>query len=243
MMASSSRRDSVPFARVSIDPTTLITGIPGQGGKATNSNVVLVTNAQAGRGGQTTVTGESPLSHDHVQHSSSFSQEQPDTPLSTSVSSKLFQPLPNTIQVRASFGAPDNATPRRKAIHRVGSISSLDMSMAVTPDSVKLILKDNIRAHIFRHVKFWDRDEHGPFSEEPNTVCGIVLRLCNVLTKPNIHAPTWWRETKQFVIKTHTDQRNNCIKTVHLRFNGTCSGCAIIFPFILTHHDLYNRDC
>ena len=234
MRASSSRRDSVPFARVSIDPTTLITGIPGQSGQATTSNVV-VTNAK-------TVTGESPLSHDHVQHSSSFSQEQPDTPLSTSVASKLFQPLPNTIQVRASFGAPDTATPR-KAIHRVGSISSLDMSMAVTPDSVKLILKDNIRAHIFRHVKFWDRDEHGPFSEEPNTVYGIVLRLCNVLTKPNIHAPTWWRETKQFVIKTHTDQRNNCIKTVHLRFNGTCSGGAIVFRFIFTHHDLYNRDC
>jgi len=95
------------------------------------------------------------------------------------------------------------------------------MRMDVTPRGIKLILKDNIRAHIFRHVKFWDKDEHGAFSEDSNTVCGIVLNLCNVRsTQPPIHAPTWWRETKHLVIKTHTDQRNNCIKTVHLRFNG-----------------------
>jgi len=209
---------------VAIDPTTLMTGIPSQNANAANAHVV-VTNANKALigGGETTVTGESPLSHDHIQHSS-FSQ-QPDTPLSNSVSSKLFQPLPETIQVRANFARANAASGK---VHRVGSISSLDMSMAVTPESVKLILKDNIRVHIFRHVKFWDKDEHGPFSEELNTVCGIVLRLCNVLVQPNVHVPTWWRETKHFVIKTHTDQRNNCIKTVHLRFNGTFSCCAIV---------------
>ena len=91
-----------------------------------------------------------------------------------------------------------------------------------------MTLKQNIRACIFRYVKFWDRDEHGPFSEEPNTVCGIVLRLCHVLANKSagVHAPTWWRDTKHFVIKTHTDQRNNCIKTMHIRFNGKCWGAC-----------------
>jgi hypothetical protein len=148
----------------------------------------------------------------------------PDTPSSAVISGGVFQPLPLTIQVRGTDVSDNIGTPRSVIPTRVGSLGGgLDMSLGMSPESVKMTLKQNIRACIFRYVKFWDRDEHGPFSEEPNTVCGIVLRLCHVLAnKSGVHAPTWWRDTKHFVIKTHTDQRNNCIKTMHIRFNGKC---------------------
>ena len=204
-----------PYVPVSIDPTTLLTSTssqPGVGGATTTTtgHVVVSTN-RSFLGSRNGAFRASPLSDIHSQTGG----VQPNTPTSASML------VPKTIQVS---GNDDNAATGQQQhdLCAVGAMLSLNMSMAVSPKGVKLILKENVRAHIFRNVKFWDRDEHGVFNEEPNSVCGIVLRLCNVLAYPHeIHAPTWWRETKQLVIKTHTDQRNNCIKTVHLRYNGT----------------------
>ena len=210
MLRASNKGKYVP---VDIDPTTLLTTSTPPTGSGTTDQVVVSSNraswATTGRSGSFRA---SPLSEIQSQ-----SGPHPTTPTSA------FG-VPNTIQVSANVVTnPDRQQPR--TMHAPVEVATgLNMSMSVSPKGVTLILKENVRAHIFRNVKFWDRDEHGVFSEEPNTVCGIVLRLCNVLAcNHEIHAPTWWRETKPLVIKTHTDQRNNCIKTVHIRYNGTCN--------------------
>jgi hypothetical protein len=223
-MASSFRKKKTqPYASLSIDPTTLVSSdaLPPP-------TTIVVTGRDDGNTAKTTIQGlhsmrTSPLSDTNTTSAAVFSA--PDTPSSAVLGGGVFQPLPLTIQVRGTDVSDHNGTPRSVIPHRVGSLGGgLDMSLAMSPDAVKMTLKQNIRACIFRYVKFWDRDEHGPFSEEPNTVCGIVLRLCHVLANKSagVHAPTWWRDTKHFVIKTHTDQRNNCIKTMHIRFNGKC---------------------
>jgi hypothetical protein len=204
-----------PYVPVSIDPTTLLTSsTPSQpvGNATTTTGHVVVSTNRSFLGSRNGAFRASPLSDIHSQ-----TGVQPNTPTSAML-------VPKTIQVSGhDVNQHDSAAAGQQQhdLRAVGAMPTLNMSMAVSPKGVKLILKENVRAHIFRNVKFWDRDEHGVFNEEPNSVCGIVLRLCNVLAYPHeIHAPTWWRETKQLVIKTHTDQRNNCIKTVHLRYNG-----------------------
>ena len=195
-----------------IDPTTLVTTPKSNGGVPVANVVITSGKTPKGKG----IPTPSPLSDD-IQDS--LFSPQPDKSSSAGFGNALFQPLINGMGVSPNFSL--NRIEAQNVLQRVGQSGGLDMRMDVTPRGIKLILKDNIRAHIFRHVKFWDKDEHGLFSEDSNTVCGIVLNLCNVRsTQPPIHAPTWWRETKHLVIKTHTDQRNNCIKTVHLRFNG-----------------------
>ena len=205
--ASNKRNKYVP---VDIDPTTLLATLtPPTDGSTTDPVVVSSNRASWATTGRNGSLRTSPLSEIQSQ-----SGAHPTTPTSA------FG-VPNTIQVSANV-VTNTDKQHQRPMHAVEVAAGLNMSMSVSPKGVKLILKENVRAHIFRNVKFWDRDEHGVFSEEPNTVCGIVLRLCNVLAyNQEIHAPTWWRETKPLVIKTHTDQRNNCIKTVHMRYNGT----------------------
>jgi hypothetical protein len=90
----------------------------------------------------------------------------------------VFQPLPLTIQVRGTDVSDHNGTPRSVIPNGVGSLGGgLDMSLAMSPDTVKMTLKQNIRACIFRYVKFWDQTNTVP-SVRNRTLCAALFCVC-----------------------------------------------------------------
>ena len=176
-MASSFRKKKTqPYASLSIDPTTLVSSdaLPPP-------TTIVVTGRDDGNTAKTTIQGlhsmrTSPLSDTNTTSAAVFSA--PDTPSSAVLGGGVFQPLPLTIQVRGTDVSDHNGTPRSVIPHRVGSLGGgLDMSLAMSPDAVKMTLKQNIRACIFRYVKFWDRDEHGKESLRRSVIKTMSYRL------------------------------------------------------------------
>ena len=56
------------------------------------------------------------------------------------------------------------------------------------------------------------------FDLSPTSVCGIVIVTCNVTSEDA--TPTWWADIRSLIVRTHTDHRNNVIKTMRTRFRG-----------------------
>ena len=98
-----------------------------------------------------------------------------------------------------------------------------------------------VKKLLFRRLKFFNRNKHGMFDLSPTSVCGIVIATCNV-TSENA-TPTWWADIRSLIVRTHTDHRNNVIKTMRTRFRGkNGSGCVCVqvcvlylFVIITTH--------
>ena len=63
--------------------------------------------------------------------------------------------------------------------------------------------------------KFYDYD----FTTKPETICGTILRHAEMLDNPM--REQWWKESKQLVVKTYTDYRNNGIKNIKYKYMGT----------------------
>ena len=76
-----------------------------------------------------------------------------------------------------------------------------------------------VKQQLFRRVKFFDDDLHGQFDHHPDSVCGMVRKYCNVSAiETNLN---WWYETRGKIKRTIGNHRNNCIKSMRLRFCGT----------------------
>jgi hypothetical protein len=88
---------------------------------------------------------------------------------------------------------------------------------SITDANMTSIIKSCMKNHIFRKCKFYNRDKHGVFSTKTNTMCGQVIKHCNI----NGADGQWWHKMRRLVVKTHTDHRNNCIKAMQTRFKGT----------------------
>jgi hypothetical protein len=98
-----------------------------------------------------------------------------------------------------------------------------------------------VKQLLFRRLKFFNRNKHGGYDLRPNSVCGIVIATCNV--KPQDATPTWWADIRTLIVRTHTDHRNNVIKTMRTRFRGTNDG-NVCDKFICKCNNLlhlYNR--
>jgi hypothetical protein len=88
---------------------------------------------------------------------------------------------------------------------------------SITDANMSSIIKSCMKNHIFRKCKFYNRDKHGVFSTKANTMCGQVIKHCNINGADGL----WWHKMRRLVVKTHTDHRNNCIKAMQTRFKGT----------------------
>jgi hypothetical protein len=95
-----------------------------------------------------------------------------------------------------------------------------DMTMTVSARGIQRIVKDIVRDKLFRVVKFFDGEKHGFCSDAPNTVCGIVVRSCNVMFSSCDEMRAWWKEIRKTVIRTIADHRNNCIKAMRIQYRG-----------------------
>ena len=96
--------------------------------------------------------------------------------------------------------------------------SCVDMSMSITSTGMRAVIKECVKNKLFRCVKFFDREKHGFYSEQLNTACGLVIKFCHIAPTSQTQAFAWWREVRPLVIKTISDHRNNCIKSMRTMF-------------------------
>jgi len=93
------------------------------------------------------------------------------------------------------------------------------VSGRITECGTKTVLKEAIRDNLFRYVKFPDKLYDYDFTTKPETICGTILRHAEMLDNPT--REQWWKESKQLVVKTYTDYRNNGIKNIKYKYMGT----------------------
>jgi hypothetical protein len=75
-----------------------------------------------------------------------------------------------------------------------------------------------VKHQLFRRVKFFDDYLHGQFDHQPDSVCSMVRKYCNVSAiETNLN---WWYKTPGKIKRTLGNHRNNCIKSMRLRFRG-----------------------
>ena len=86
---------------------------------------------------------------------------------------------------------------------------------AVATTTLVNTVKTCVKTHTFRICKFYVRDLHSHFSTSGKTMCGQILRKCNLDADA-----AWWYQMRPTVVKTLTDHRNNCIKRINARFKG-----------------------
>jgi hypothetical protein len=93
-----------------------------------------------------------------------------------------------------------------------------DMTMKVSTYGRRVIVRGVVKRVLFRLVKFFNRDVHGQFDLQPASVCGLIIRHANI--PPAEATALWWAQTRKLIVQTHTNHRNNVIKTMRLRFRG-----------------------
>lgn len=98
------------------------------------------------------------------------------------------------------------------------SIAGGDMTLSVSTDGLRLIVRNCIKKELFKKMKFFHEEIHGAYNTDPDSVCGLVMQFCNISSVAT--EPSWWFDMKPIIKRTHTDHRNNCIKSMRLRFRG-----------------------
>jgi hypothetical protein len=94
-----------------------------------------------------------------------------------------------------------------------------DMTMRVSAHGVRTLVREFVKEHLFRLVKFFNKDLHGDYELSRASVCGLVVHHCNIALEDADAA--WWATMRKNIVKTLTNHRNNVIKTVRSRFRGT----------------------
>ena len=129
--------------------------------------------------------------------------------------------VPSTIKVRrtASFDGP--------GVSSIGRLSStLDMSlMEVDPELQVDLVKKCVRQRMFSIWKFYDKEYHAHFNQDENTMCGFLLKHTKLRGNED-----WWVQMRKLFLKTHTDMRNNAIKSMQAKFRGKHMSCIVHRP-------------
>lgn len=100
--------------------------------------------------------------------------------------------------------------------------SNLSMT-SFTDATLRSIIKNCVKDHIFPKCKFFNRYTHGHYHTGSKTMCGQIMKYCRL----NADA-SWWYTTRPMIIKTLTDHRNNCIKRMQARYKGMRKSDAIL---------------
>ena len=133
------------------------------------------------------------------------------------------QGLPNVINLQSDNGLLRNQPP---VSHR-SNVQHEDMTLSVSTEGLNLIIRDCVKVQLFRKMKFFDKGKHGSYSTNTKTVCGLVMKFCNISSIQADHK--WWDRMRPMVMRTHTDHRNNCIKAMRIKFRGKspCCWCVL----------------
>ena len=109
------------------------------------------------------------------------------------------------------------------AVHQ----DNTDMTGKMTPEGRGILVCSCVKTVLFCRLKFFKKDLHGINDQRETTVCGLVIKSCNL--SPADTTLEWWATMRKIVIATHTDDRNNGIKTMRLRFRGMCQFCGELY--------------
>jgi hypothetical protein len=138
------------------------------------------------------------------------------------VSSRQYHALPDNDQIQALV-APDTmhlVLPSACISNMDTHHDATDMTGKMTPEGRRILVRNCVKNVLFRRLKFFKKDLHGMYDQRTTSVCGLVIKSCNLPIKDA--TLEWWATMRKVVIATHTDHRNNVIKTMRLRFRGTC---------------------
>ena len=100
------------------------------------------------------------------------------------------------------------------------SVMQIDMTMGFTEETMRKTIKEVVRDHLFRYVKFFDREQHGCFSTDEDSACGLILKYGDFIVTSETEARKWWNLVRQLVVQTLGNHRNNCIKALRKTFIG-----------------------
>jgi hypothetical protein len=131
--------------------------------------------------------------------------------------------LPNVIDLQSVNAAIRN--PPTVSIQ--SNMQHDDMTLSVSTEGLNLIIRDCVKIQLFRKMKFFDKGKHGSYSTSTKTVCGLVMKFCNISSVQADYK--WWDKMRPMVMRTHTDHRNNCIKAMRVKFRGKSTCCWFVF--------------
>ena len=143
--------------------------------------------------------------------------------------------LPSTIRIDASNNAQmmngKSAT----------LIEGGEMTLSVSLEGLRGMVRGVVKTRLFPKVKFLTKEKHGTYAHRPQTVCGLVMKHCNISAVDT--TSEWWDELRPSIFRTHTDHRNNCIKAIRLRYRGTCANHSAIVGYISFLYLLVSSVC
>lgn len=128
--------------------------------------------------------------------------------------------------------AVDHIFDRQYSPERVSSATivpastPLNMQLQNSMLAQRMMVKDCVKTTLFRRVKFFIKDLHGLYDVRNGSVCALIIANCNVLIADA--DDYWWAGMRKLIVSTHTDRRNNVIKNIRLRFNGTLACCKLV---------------
>ena len=65
-----------------------------------------------------------------------------------------------------------------------------DMTGKMTPAGKRMMVRDFVKKVLFRRLKFFIKELHGMYHQSETSVCGLVIKNCNV---PDHEATLdWW---------------------------------------------------
>ena len=100
-----------------------------------------------------------------------------------------------------------------------GLHSIIDMSMTdIEATSHISLVKTCVKKLMFSYWKFYDKNNDNQYSKDEGTMCGFIIKHTGI--DPRKCNKDWWVEMRKTAVKTHTDLRNNAIKTLQIKFKG-----------------------
>ena len=79
---------------------------------------------------------------------------------------------------------------------------------------------------MFSYWKFYDRNNDFQYSLDEGTMCGFIIKHTGIEHKKC--NKDWWVDMRKTVLnKTHTDLRNNAIKTMQIKIKGKNQGTVL----------------
>ena len=100
-----------------------------------------------------------------------------------------------------------------------GLHSIIDMSMTdIEATSHISLVKICVKKLMFSYWKFYDKNNDNHYSQDEGTMCGFIIKHTGI--DPRKCNKDWWVEMRKTAVKTHTDLRNNAIKTLQIKFKG-----------------------
>ncbi len=108
-----------------------------------------------------------------------------------------------------------------------------EMTLSVSLNGLRGMVWGVVKTRLFPKVKFLIKEKHGMYAHRQETVCGMVMKHCNISAVDT--TSEWWNELRPTIFRTHTDHRNNCIKAIRLRYRGNVAITVSLFVFLHLH--------